>query len=326
MSANARRILFWAGPALALAALIVWALRPQPVEVDLVTVTSGPITVTVAETGETRIRDVFMVSAPLLGRVLRIDIEAGDTVVAGETVVAEIEPAQPAFLDERSAAEAGAALAAAEAAVLHGEAALLQAEADLDFARAEFERMQALRANDRVSARALEEAERLFRTREAAFGTAIAAVAMRRAEMRAAEARLIAPVAPTDAPGAEGRDCVCVPIRAPVSGHVLRVLHESEGIVSPGTPLIEIGNPRDLEVAVDFLSSDAVRIEPGQRAILSDWGGPASLNAVVKRVEPYGVTRISALGIEEQRVDVILSLTDPPAEWNRLGHGFEIEA
>ncbi|MCA8927655.1 MAG: HlyD family efflux transporter periplasmic adaptor subunit, partial [Alphaproteobacteria bacterium] len=321
MSPVFRRIAFWAVPIGLLAVGLGFALRPQSVAVDIATVAQGPLIVTVEEQGETRIRDVFTVSAPVRGRALRIDIEEGDAVIGGETVVAEIEPIEPEFLDARTAAEARMAVVTAEAGVGLAEASLEQARAELDYASAHVERMRKLSQTNTVSASVLDDAERAFRSRQAAVATAQAAVRMRQSELAAARVRLQNPGEPLP----DGDGCPCIPIRSPVSGEVLRVLHESEGVVAAGERLLEVGNPRDLEIVADFPSADAVRIEPGQRVIVDQWGGDRPLNGKVRTVEPYGYTKVSALGIEEQRVNVIVDLTDPPEVWRRLGHGFEVE-
>ncbi len=314
------RLALWGVLAAALAAGLWIAFTPRAIEVDIATIESGPLVVTVAEEGETRIKDIFVVSSPLRGRALRIEIEEGDEVIAGETVVAEIEPIDPEFLDARSEAEARAAVETSRAALTLAEAELIEARAELDFATAELARMRQLRDRNTIAARALEDAERLYKTREATVSTAEAAVRMRQFDLEASEVRLLRPGEALERAGA----CPCVPIRAPVSGRALRVLHESAGVVAAGEPLIEIGDPTELEILVDYLSSDAVQIEPGQRVMIDEWGGAEVLNGVVRRVEPYGFTKISALGIEEQRVNVIIDLTDPPKTWSRLGHGFEI--
>ena len=321
MTPALRRLLFWSVPALLVAGALVLAFRAQPVVVDIASVSRGPLTVTVDEDGETRIRDVYAVSSPVRGRALRIEIEEGDPVFAGETVVAEIEPMDPEFLDIRTTAELRAAVDTARAAVALAEAELVEAGAELDFARAEMARVRRLRASGTVSERAVEDAERLLRTREAAVATAEARVAMRRSEREAARIRLETP----DEGLARGASCPCIPIRAPVNGEVLRLLRESEGVVAAGEALMEIGNPGDLEIVADFRSADAVRIEPGQRAIVERWGGEGRLEAEVRSVEPYAYTKVSALGIEEQRVNVRLDITTPRARWPRLGHGFEVE-
>jgi HlyD family secretion protein len=321
MRAGTRRTLIWSAIGLCIAGGLVYAFRPQPVPVDLATVSRGALLETLDEDGVTRIRDVFTLSAPIAGRVLRIGAEAGDIVVAGDTVLARIEPAAPAFLDARTQAEAEADEQAAEAALTLARAELEQARAERDFARSELDRARRLIVNETISERALDEAERAWRSRSAAVDTAEAAVRMRAFELSRARARLVPPSQTVDT----ANGCDCVPITAPVDGRVLRVLQESEGTVASGTPLLEIGDPRDLEIVADYLSSDAVRIAPGQRVVIDDWGGGPSLAGMVRRVEPFGFTKVSALGIEEQRVNVVIDFTDPPQQWQRLGHGFRVE-
>jgi HlyD family secretion protein len=322
MRAGFRRMVFWGIPLLALVLALAFALRPRPIDVDLVSVVRGPLVATVAEEGETRIKDIFVLYAPIRGRALRIEIEEGAEVVADETVVAEIEPIDPEFLDLRTQAEMRAAIETARAALTLARAQLAQTRAELEFATAEVERMRTLYASRTVSIRALEDAERTFRTRGAAVETADAAVEMRNSELTAAQVRLLGP----DEARSSGEACPCIPILAPVNGQVLRVLHESEGVVEAGQPLVEIGNPRALEIVVDFLSTDAVRIDVGNRVIIEEWGGEGALGGRVARVEPFGFTKVSALGIEEQRVNVVIDFTDPPGRWQRLGHGFQVEA
>jgi len=322
MNAIVRRVLFWSVPIGVVAVAVFLAYRPTPVEVDLHTVRQTPLIASVSEKGETRIRDVFVLSSPIRGRALRIEIDEGDTVTANATVVAEIEPISPDFLDFRTEAEAEASIELSKAAVSFAQAERDQAKAELDFAASELERTKKLRRSDTVSARALDNAERLYFSKKAAFESAVAGVRMRESELAAAEVRVLRPnQTPTDS-----LSCPCMPVFAPVSGKVLRVLHESEGVVAAGQALVEIGDPSDLEIVVDFLSTDAVRIEPGQRVFIENWGHDTPLNGVVSKVEPFGFTKVSALGIEEQRVNVIIQLTDPPANWARLGHGYQVEA
>ena len=322
MGVATRRILFWGVLLLLLAAGLFYAFRPQPVPVDFARAERGPLVVTVSEEGETRVRDVFVLSAPIAGRSRRIEAEVGDPVVAGQTVVAEIEPIDPAFLDVRSEAQAKAAIRTAEAARDLARAELDRAQADLVFAEAEVKRARRLIRDDTISQRRLDEDERSYKTAKANLATAQAALDMRGAELERARAELLSPLA---ARGLK-TNCPCVPVTAPVSGRVLRVIHESEGVVSPGQPLIEIGDPEDLEIVADLLSTEAVKVEPGQRVMVEEWGGGAALAGRVERVEPYGFTKVSALGIEEQRVNVIIDFTDPPARWQRLGHGYRVEA
>ena len=317
-----RRVVLWGGLALILAAGIFHAFMPQPVLVDLAVAGRGPLVVTVDDEGETRVKDVFVVSAPVMGRVLRIEAEVGDVVAAGETVVAEIEPVAPGFLDLRSRAEAEAELRAAEAGRVLAAADLKRARAELEFAGIERDRAEKLLRKEWISASAYDAAERTYETREAEVETAQAALEVREHELEHASARLLSP-ADTQA---VQEPCNCVPIRAPVDGRVLRVFHESAGVVQAAEPLLEIGDPENLEIVVDLLSSDAVKVRAGQSVIVEEWGGGAPLAGRVRRVEPFGFTKVSALGIEEQRVNVIIDFTDPKERWARLGHGYRVEA
>ena len=294
LSARARRLLFWLPVALVGGLALAWLFRPQPVPVDLVEAKEGNIEVTVSDEGETRVKDVFVVSAPLPGLMRRIGLKAGDLVEKQKTVVARIAPSDPDFLDARSEREA--------------RAALRRAQADREFAAAELKRYQQLAAQGVMSVNDLDAARRRDRTAAAALDEA--------------RARL---TAPTLALRRSGPDCDCVDVYSPVSGSVLRVLQESEAVVASGTPLVEIGNPEDLEIVVDLLSTDAVRVEAGQPVLIEAWGGGPPLNGQVRRVEPFGFTKVSALGIEEQRVNVIIDFTDPRERWARLGHGYRVE-
>jgi HlyD family secretion protein len=322
MSANTKRILLWSLLGLILAATLVWAFIPKPIPVDMLALKPGEMTVTVDEEGETRVRDVFILSAPISGRALRIDAEVGDEVLAQQTKVAEIEPTDATLLDPRSKAQARADIRAAEANQVLAEASVKEARVELNFAQSELNRARKLRADAVMSERELEDAERTFRTRQAALETVIATRQARQAELERARAQLISP---TDA-RVRGKDCPCVPIRAPVDGRILKILHKSEGVVSAGEPLVEIGDPTDLEIVADLLSSDAVKVEQGQQVIIDNWGGANPLEGVVRRVEPFGFTKVSALGIEEQRVNVIIDFTSPKEAWSRIAHGYQVDA
>ncbi|MGD9163747.1 MAG: HlyD family efflux transporter periplasmic adaptor subunit [Chromatiales bacterium] len=320
MSANAKRILIWSLLGLILLATLIWAFIPKPIPVDLITLQPAEMTVTVDEEGETRVREVFVLSAPISGRALRIDAEVGDKVVAQQTLIAEIEPTDATLLDPRSEAQARADIRAAEANRVLAEASVKEARVELDFAESELKRARKLRADAVMSERELEDAQRTFRTRQAALETAIANRQARQAELERARAQLISPTEQR----LDSAECPCVPIRAPVDGLILKILHKSEGVVSAGEPLAEIGDPADLEIVADLLSSDAVKVEPGQRVIVDNWGGDRPLEAVVRRVEPFGFTKVSALGIEEQRVNVIIDFTSPRRQWSRIAHGFQV--
>lgn len=304
--------------------MIGLAFMPQSVPADLVEVRRGALAVTVNEEGQTRVRDVYTVSAPVGGRVLRIGSEVGDPVTEQVTVVATIQPTDPSFLDARSLSRAEASEKAAEAAQTLAVADVTRAEAELEFAQSEFRRAQRLAAKGTVSQATLDRARLDLRTRAAAVDEAKAALQMRDFELENARATLIQP-GEADSENIGGGSGCCVPVRSPVTGRVLRIIQESEAIVLPGAPLIEVGDDNDLEIVVDLLSEDAVRVTEGDRVAIEDWGGPVVLNGIVRRVEPFGFTKVSALGIEEQRVNVIIDFEDPPEAWSELGHGFRLD-
>lgn len=297
------------------------AFRPRAMLVDLEPVAVGPMMLTTGDEGETRVVDVFVVSAPVTGRLRRIETEPGDAVVAGETIVADVEPAQSNLLDPRTEAEARAQLHAAESAASLAEAELDKAAAELRFAESELTRSRELQAKGTISERDLEAAERVFDTNTAAMGVAQANMQVRRFELERVRALLMSP----DEMARQRESCECIRITSPVDGRVLRVLRESEGFVRAGEGLVEIGNPGRLEIVVDLLSTEAVKIGPGDAAHIENWGGGTPLKARVRRVEPFGFTKISALGIEEQRVNVVLDIVSPREEWEALGHGYQVD-
>lgn len=312
------RTLFWLAAALALAVLLIVAFRPRPVLADIGEITRGPLTVAVRDEARTRTRNVYVVSAPVAGRLLRVGNRAGERVEAG-AVIAIIQPAPPALVDERSRREIEAGVRSAEAALALARAELDAAEARLAHAGLEANRTETLFAASVASQSALERARLDLRTAAAAVDNARAGVGVREAALEEARARLIEPAAV----GAGDRR---VSIRAPVSGRVLRVLQESESVVAQGAPLMEIGDPGDLEVVAELLSSDAARISKGAPAVIDAWGDGPAVRGRVRQVEPYGFLKVSALGVEEQRVNVIIDPVDPPAGWAAVGHGYRVEA
>jgi HlyD family secretion protein len=309
-------------------ALIVWALWPQPVPVDMAAVGRGPLEVTVEDEGMTRIREVYTVSAPIGGKMLRAPREVGDDVVANKTLVASIEPTDPTFLDVRSRRVAQAAVHAAQAAVDLAEAKIKEANSQLAFARNDLSRAEKLALTKTISARALEKAKLDVDSAEAAVASAVATLEVRRRELESAKAHLIQPgeINAETRSANDLNDVNDIHVYSPVNGRVLKIVAESEQVVQAGAPLLEIGDPKDLEIVIDFLSRDAVRIRPGQPARIESWGGDKVLSARVKRVEPNAFTKVSALGIEEQRVKVILDFTSPSAEWRELGNGYRVVA
>ena len=318
----------WIVVLLLVVAGVVWFAWPRPIPVDLATVAPGPMEVTIDDEAKTRVRHIYTVSAPISGKVLRISnpttahditLHVGDKVFANETVVAVMLPTSPSFLDIRSREELQAAVGAADAAVKFAEAEVRRIEAALEFSRQELERARSLAATKTIPAKALDAAELDLATNEAALASAKAQLDVRRSEYALANARLIGPSADDER---EGAAC-CIQIRAPAGGHVLRVLQESEAVVAAGTPLVEIGDPLDLEVVAELLSTDAVQVKPGARVRIDGWGGPA-LDGRVTRIEPEGFLKVSALGIEEQRVRTIIDFVDPPEAWSALGNDFRV--
>ncbi|VAW10229.1 RND efflux system, membrane fusion protein [hydrothermal vent metagenome] len=324
MFATWRRRLAFAAVVLAIAAGGYFVLRPQPVPADFETVARGDVVVTVNGEGVTRIADLFVVSSPLAGRAMRSLLEVGDAVTAGKTVVAAIRPTPPDFLNARDRRVAEARVRAAEAAERLAAAELARVGAELEFARNDLDRAEQLSKTNTVSVRELDRARLLVATKEAELASAKANLAVRGEELETARAVLIEPESglPDAKPGGE----CCVLIYAPQSGQVLNILHKSESVVAAGAPLMEIGDPTNLELVVDLLSADAVRVKVGNRATIARWGGEKDLNAVVRRIEPTGFTKVSSLGIEEQRVRVILDFTDPPIARAALGHDFRVFA
>ena len=315
------RNLIWLGIALAALAALAYALRQPPIPVDLATIGRGDIVVTVGDEGEARVRDVYVVSAPIAGRMLRIDSEPGDSVVQNQTVLARFRPIDPTFLDVRARRQAEAEVETGQAALNLARAERERAQAELEFAENELVRAQALSQRGNISLRALDRAVTETQTRRAALETAKAALEVRRHELETARAALIGPNGP-----AENANGCCIDLVAPVSGQVLLILQKSEAVVAAGTPLIEIGDPQELEVVVDLLSTDAVSVHEGAEVMIEGWGGDAILAGRVRRIEPFAFTKVSALGIEEQRVNVIVDFADTAPRPLRLGHGYRVEA
>jgi HlyD family secretion protein len=296
------------------ALLLAVALWPETVPADTAAVIRGPMEVTIDEEGETRIRERFVVSAPVNGRVLRVDLEAGDRVARGD-VLATFLPAAPALLDARSRAEARAAVGSAEAALGRAQAELERAEAAAVLARSEAARHRELARQQIVSAGLLEAREAELRAAEEALRAARFAVAGATHARAMARARL-------DPPERAGG---AITITAPVDGVVLRRLRESEAVVAAGEPLLEVGDPRDLEIVSDLLSTDAVKVRPGNPVRVEQWGGDRTLSGSVRRVEPSGFMKVSALGVEEQRVNVVIDFADREEAWKALGDGYRVE-
>ncbi|HEY6552833.1 MAG TPA: efflux RND transporter periplasmic adaptor subunit [Vicinamibacteria bacterium] len=299
------------------AALLAVAFWPSAVAVDTALAARGTLRVTVDEEGETRVRHRFVVSAPVAGRVLRIALEPGDPVRRGQTVVATFMPAAPAPLDLRSRAEAEAGEAAARATLGGARAERERARAALSLAESERERHRELASQRIVSRQVLEARETEARASSEALRAAEFAVATAEQQLEMARARLM-----QGASGSAGR---AITLRSPIDGVVFKRLRESEAVVAAGVPLLEIGDPRGLEIVSDLLSTDAVKVAPGAAVLLEQWGGDHPIRALVRRVEPSGFMKISALGVEEQRVNVVMDFEDPLEAWSALGDGYRVE-
>jgi len=294
-----------------------YALREQPVLVDIAEVVDGPMRVTIREEGATRVREVYTISAPIAGHLTRTVIKEGDSLRAGITVVASIHPLDPPLIDRRTEAELLAARDAARSGVALAEIELARATTALRLAQDELDRALKLFAPGIISESALQRYASQVEIQKAAVDAARATIEVRKAELASAEARLLQP-----APGTGNGDC-CVNLTAPVDGTVLGVLARSEQAVAIGTKIAEVGDTGDLEVVVDLLSADAVAIGPGTRAAVTDWGGARPLPARVRRIDPAAFTKVSALGIAEQRVNAVLDLEETDS---RLGHGYRVFA
>lgn len=318
-----KRLAFRPGPillgitiVLLLAAAIFLALRTPPLEVDVGQVTQGPMVVTIDDEGETRVHDLFVVAAPINGRLARIELEPGDPVSTG-MVVAQLAPVDPDFLDRRTERRVRAQIEALDAAADSSEMRIAQARSQRDLAVKEQARVEALFKRGFATRASLDRVRTATAQTEAQLAEAVRATEAARFDGQAARATLTSPTSPRPSTR-------LLAVRSPVSGTVMRLPRESEAVVPVGSPLIELGDPRNLEIVTDLLSSDAVRIKPGARVLIENWGGEGALGGRVRRIEPFGFTKFSALGVEEQRVNVIIDFTDPPERWIRLGHGYRV--
>lgn len=328
--AKNRRSRLWLMLAVAavLVAVLGYAFWPRPTLVDLGVARRGPMSVTIDEEARTRVREAYVVSAPVAGRLLRVAVEPGDTVQQGQSTIARMLPANPPALDFRTQEEGRALVSSAEASLWVAQAELDRALADRDLAAEALRRSRSLRGEGLLSQAALDEAQRNFSAADATLRAARSAIAQREGELATARARLISfsnlRMAETGETPPDLEQTI--PLNAPVSGQVLQVMQKSETVVAAGTPLIEIGDiTNDLEIIVELLSTDAVKVSPGDRVAIVKWGGAGELNGVVERVEPWGFTKYSALGVEEQRVNALVQFTDPVERRAALGHGYRVE-
>ena len=319
MNATYRHRIGWGVSALAVGALLLWSLWPSPRLVEVVEVLRKPLIVTLDEEGETRVRERFVVSAPVAGKLLRIELEPGDPVVAGETVLAVVQPRDPGLLDPRRRAEAEE-----EVLVLEAQAEMTahqrdRARAELDFARRDCERARRLVVQEVLAEQRLDQAE--LGESQAIENLRASEHSLESATHRLARAR--ARLLSFGDPLRRGDDPLS--IRSPIDGVVLRRMRESEAAIMPGDALLEVGNPEDIEIVADYLSKDSVRVRTGARVLIERWGGDGTLEGRVRRVEPSGFTKISALGVEEKRVNVIVELITARANRPGLADGFRVE-
>jgi HlyD family secretion protein len=315
-SASRRRLPLLGG--LLLVALVVIGLWPRPIQVEVARISRGPLIITVDEEGMTRVKNRYVISAPVAGQLRRIDWKAGAMVEAGQTILAVLETSGADFLDARTLAQAEARVRAADAA---RQAALAQrdrAQASAKMFASDFERVKVLRERQVLSAQEFDSAQ--MRAETATQDTRAAEFALKVAEFELQQARALL------TRGQQGESAEPLIIKSPVSGRILRVLQESARVVPAGFALVEVGDPTDLEVRIEVLSRDGVAILPGARVILEQWGGTKPLNARVRLVEPSAFTKISALGVEEQRVYVIADFTDPLEQRATLGDNYRVEA
>ncbi|WP_342630597.1 HlyD family efflux transporter periplasmic adaptor subunit [Marinobacter alkaliphilus] len=311
--------LFWSLMAALIVVTFAFILRPEPVWVDLSTAQRGPLEVTVLEEGKTRVKDRYLVSSPVTGFVHRLELDVGDTVIPGELLTL-IDPMPASILDARSRAEAEARVAAARSALQSIRQKAAAAEADADFSQQEYQRLLALKPSSFVSDEQLQQARTTAARAQAILRSARFDEEVASHELAAAQTRLQVSSAANG-----GKPAERVAVRSPINGAVLGLVRKSEGIVQAGEPLLELGDPGTLEVVVDVLSFDAVKLEPGLATRLTGWGGP-TLDAVIRRVEPVGFQDVSALGVEEQRVKVIADMLSPHEHWQLLGDGYRVDA
>lgn len=315
-----KRKIWIAVAALVFLAALVYAFIPEALEVEVATVESGPMMVTVDEEGKTNVRERFVVSAPVAGYMRRAALDVGDAVSRGQTII-ELEPLRPEELDPRSMAAAEASVAAAAATVAAAEQTQAARRSEAWLAKEEHERAKALFNSGHVSKSAFDRAQSAASQADAALSAAEAGVQTAKAEL----ARAAAAIGYSLSEGG-AKSSRAIPVRSPIKGRVLKLHRESEGAVASGEPLIDIGDTSSLEVRAEVLSSDAVSIQPGSPVFFERWGGSAGLKGTVRSVEPAAFTKVSSLGVEEQRVIVISDITSAPEDWQRLGDAYRVEA
>lgn len=313
--------LLWLTIAVGLTGFLIYGFTPKPVDVESARPTIGSLRITIDDDGETRVREKYVVLAPVTGKMLRVKLHAGDPVVASETVLAHIEPADPSLLDARTRTEAEARVRVAMASHAQTLAAVDRAKEVLELAKLDFARAQKLLSNNAISQSEFDDAQNHLRVANADVRSAEAAQHVARYEIDQAEAAVRFFQSKYDP--SQGNSFSVV---APIHGKVLEVFREDSGTVVAGAPLLSIGDATDLEIVLDILSTDAVKVRPQDKVLIEHWGGERTLNAVVRRVEPSAFLKVSALGVEEKRVNVIADFVDPFDVRETLGDGFRVEA
>lgn len=315
----------WSRISLGLVTLVViigalWlVMRPTPTVVDVARVDAGPMSVTVEGDGWTRIKDLYYVNAPVGGRLLRVTRKANDDVKAGD-VVASIEPSEPTFLSSRDVSQGKAAVKTAEANRDQAKADVVRAKTETEYAQYTFNRVKALKSTGVYSQKDLETAELDLKAKTASQEVTEKTLIAKEMELKKAIAEQQQPnTITTYKPTAED----CINVTSPITGKLLYVTQESETVITPGANIVQVGDPSQMEILVQMLTEDAVKVKPGARARIEEWGG-GSITGKVRYVEPYAFTKTSALGIEEQRVNVIIDFDEPYENWKQLAHAFKV--
>lgn len=302
------------------------AFWPRPMMVDMGVATRGDMIVTIDEEGRTRVSEAYIVSTPIAGRLQRVEVEPGDPVERGTTIVATMLPTNPAALDVRTREQARAAVVAAQAALRVVQADRNAAIANRDLADAELQRAEQLKERGIASDAALDRAKQVARVASANVDTAEAAITMREADVANAQAQLIGFDDQGLAAAVGSANSDDIPLYAPADGRILQIMQQSETTLPAGAAIMEIGDIEgDLEVIVKLLSTDAVQVSAGDRVVIDDWGGATVLQGEVARVDPFGFTQFSALGVEEQRVNTVIHFTENSHDFKNLGHGYRVE-
>lgn len=313
--------LFWPLVAIFIVGLLVYGFVPKPIAVDTTAVERGSLAVTVDDDGETKIREKYLIASPVAGKLLRVKLHAGDAVERNKTELMQIIPVDPTLLDARAQAEAESRARAADASVEEAEALLLSAKENSDLAHDQYTRALKLQRSDSISQAEFEEAEHRHRMALAGLRSAEFRAKVKTHEREIAQAALSRFTEPTDP-----EKLSAMKIFSPIDGRVLRVVNEDANAIAAGTPILEIGDPRDIELRIDVLSTDAVALRPGSKVIVERWGGDLPLHAVVRVVEPSAFLKISALGVEEKRVNILADFVEDWEQRSALGDGYRIEA